>query len=267
MLKIIIISALFAGTMLFAKVSAEYSVNFVGMSMDYREYDNNGIIQDSESSGYTDLGGVEFAYKFNMQSESKLELNSISFTAMILDGSTHYIGSEINSPCNYYGCKEGTNANKIYDFNLDFAHTYQQTPNYKIIVSLGLGYRFWRRELSAQQIEDYKWYSLRPSLAFSYDYKNLNISPRFEYQYGLRPRMSATGFNKEFKLGGANIIQFTLPVEYTINRSFSVYGAYTYQYQKIRESNVVYDNSGIGYLEPQSKAYNEYMKFGIIFKY
>jgi hypothetical protein len=95
----------------------------------------------------------------------------------------------------------------------------------------------------------------------------MNISAKFEYQYGIRPRMSATGFNEEFKLGSANIMQFSLPLSYTINKNFALYGEYTYQYQKITESNVIYDGSGAGYLEPQSKAYNDYIKIGIIFKY
>ena len=79
--------------------------------------------------------------------------------------------------------------------------------------------------------------------------------------------MSASSFNEEFKLGAANITELTLPLEYAINKNFFLYGAYIYQYQKIRESDVLYDSSGTGYLEPQSKAYNEYIKFGIVFKY
>lgn len=265
MLKKIIIGALFASSLLFAKVSTEYSVNFVGMSMDYKEY-KDGVLLDSESSGYSDVSGVEFKYKYKMQDAGSLDSNDITLSIMALGGDTQYLGSYIGSNLGY-GSVASTTSNKIYDFDLDFTHTYQQTQNYKMIISLGIGYRFWRRELSAQQIEDYKWYSLRPSVAFSYDYKGLSITPEFEYQYGIRPRMSATGFNEEFKLGGANIMEFTLPVEYALSSSFSLYGAYIYQYQKIKESDVVYDNSSIGYLEPQSKAYNEYIKFGIIFKY
>ncbi len=261
MVKKITLIALFTSSLLFAKASGEYSVNYVGMSMDYKEY-KDGTLLDSESSGYSDLTGAEFKYKYNMEGETASDSNAISLTIMALDGDTNYVGSYIGSSQGY-GSLTGTTSNKIYDFDLDFAHIYQQSQHYKIIVSLGLGYRFWRRELSAQQVEDYKWYSLRPSLAFSYNYKSFSISPEFEYQYGLRPRMKASGvLAEEFKLGGANIMQFTLPVEYAFNQKFSLYGAYTYQYQKIRESNVV-----SGFLEPESKAYNEYIKFGLIFKY
>jgi len=62
-------------------------------------------------------------------------------------------------------------------------------------------------------------------------------------------------------------MEFSLPLEYALNKNLALRGSYTYQYQKIRESNVVYDNMGKGYVEPQSKAYNQYIKFGVIFKY
>jgi hypothetical protein len=201
-----------------------------------------------------------------MQDEGSSEYDDITFSVMALDGDTKYVGSYIGSTLGY-GSLTSTTSNKIYDVDLDFSHTYQQTLHYKVTASLGLGYRFWRRELSAQQVEDYKWYSLRPGVTFSYNYKAMNIGAKFEYQYGMRPRMSATGFNEEFKLGSANIMEFSLPLSYIINKNFALYGEYTYQYQKITESNVIYDGCGAGYLEPQSKAYNDYMKIGIIFKY
>lgn len=265
MLKRITIGLVLAGSVLFAKVSSEYGIYAVGMSMDYKEY-KDGVLLNNESSNYTDLTGAEFKYKYIMQTQGKQDYDAISLHVMALSGDTTYKGSYIGSGLGY-GSVISTTSNKVYDVALDFAHRYQQTSHYNITVSLGLGYRFWRRELSAQQVEDYKWFSLRPSVAFAYEYKNFSIAPKFEYQYGLRPRMSATGINDEFKLGSANIMDFTLPIEYALNQNFSLYGAYTYQYQKIQESNVVYDNSGAGYFEPQSKAYNDYIKFGVIFKY
>lgn len=254
-----------ASSVLFAKTSAEYGVNVVGMSMDYKEY-KDGVLLDSESSNFADLTGAEFLYNYKMQANETDDYDVVSLHVMVLGGDTTYTGSYIGSGLGY-GSVVSTTSNKVYDVDLDFAHTYQRSQHYKITFALGVGYRFWRRELSAQQVEDYKWFSLRPSVAFSYTYKNLSISPTFEYQYGLRPRMSATGINDEFKLGAANILELSLPLEYALNKQFSLYGAYTYQYQKIRESNVVYDNSGNGYFEPESKAYNEYIKFGLIFKY
>jgi len=252
---------------LFAQEKISYSIAYVGMSMDYREYNDKGVIQDSESSDYSDLSGVEFGYTFNLQNEAELDSNSISFDAMILDGSTHYIGALLKSQCDYYGCIEGTTSDTIYDINLDLTHKYKLTQESKIELSLGVGYRYWFRELSSYQAEGYEWFSLRPAISFSYAIQNLSIKPKFEYQYGIRPTMSATGINEDFKLGAANILEFSLPMEYAINESFSLYGAYMYQYQKIEKSNVIYDNNGDGYLEPDSTAKNQYIKFGVAFKY
>jgi len=266
MLKKVIVGVVFVSSMLLAKANVEYSINAVGMSMDYKEYDD-GKLADSESSGYTDLTGAEFKYNYIMQDASTSDYNNIALSIMALGGDTEYMGSYIGYN-QVYGSQVNITSNKIYDVDLDFAHTYQQTQNYKVIISLGVGYRFWRRELSAQQVEDYKWYSLRPSLAFSYTYKGLSVSPEFEYQYGIRPRMKCICIaNEEFKLSSANIVQVSIPLEYAMNQCFSLYSAYTYQYQNIKESDVVYDNDGTGYYEPQSEASNKYIKFGIIFKY
>ncbi len=265
MLKKLIIGMLCVSSAVFAKVSYEYAVNIVGMSMDYREY-KDGVFLDSEESGFADLKGAEVQYKYIKQTEASQDFDTVSINIMAVGGNTKYIGAYIGSNFGY-GSLVSITSNQIYDMEIDFAHTYQERPFFTATVSLGVGYRFWRRKLSAQQIEDYTWFSLRPSFSFAYRYHDLSIAPKFEYQYGLGPRMSATGISDDFKLGSANIMEFTLPIEYALTQKFSLYTAYTYQYQKIEESNVVYDNAGTGYLEPQSKAYNEYIKFGIIFKY
>lgn len=252
-------------SVVFAKVSTEYAVNIVGMSMGYKEY-KDGVLLNGEDSGYTDLVGVEFNYNYKVQTKDVNEYDAILLNLMALSGNTKYTGAYLDSNLGY-GSLVSITSNKIYDFEIDFAHIYQQISFYDIRVALGLGYRFWRRELSAQQIEDYEWFSLRPSIAFSYKYNDFCITPKIEYQYGIRPKMRATGIKNEFKLGSANIMEFSLPLEYTLNKHFSLRGSYTYQYQKIQESNVVYDNSGTGYFEPQSKAYNQYIKFGLLFKY
>lgn len=263
MLSMVLISSI-----MFTKVSAEYAVNIVGMSMDYKEY-IQGVLLDSEDSDYSDLIGVELNYNYKMQTEDSNEsndYNEILLNLMALTGDTTYTGAYLGSGAGY-GSVVGTTSNKIYDFNIGFARIYQQISSFDIRIALGLGYRFWRRALSAHQVEDYKWFSLRPSLVFSYKYDDFSIMPKFEYQYGLKPKMSATGLSEEFKFGSANIMEFSLPLEYAINENLSLRGSYTYQYQKIQESNVVYDNDGNGLVEPQSKAYNQYIKFGLIFKY
>ncbi|MEN4046452.1 hypothetical protein [Sulfurimonas sp. NWX367] len=265
MLKKLTIGMLLVSSAVFAKVSYEYAINIVGMSMDYKESEN-GVFLDSEESDFADLKGLEIQYKYIKQTETSQDFDTVSINIMAVGGNTEYKGAYIGSNLGY-GSLVSITSNQIYDMEIDFAHTYEDRSSFTTTISLGVGYRFWRRKLSAQQIEDYTWFSLRPSVSFSYMYYDLRIAPKFEFQYGLGPRMSATGISDDFKLGSANIMEFTLPIKYAITQKFSLYAAYTYQYQKIEESNVVYDNTGTGYLEPESKVYNEYIKFGIVFKY
>ena len=48
------------------------SVSLVGMSMDYKEYDDGGTLLDSEKSGFTDIAGVEMniGYLFDKEASS-----------------------------------------------------------------------------------------------------------------------------------------------------------------------------------------------------
>jgi len=263
---LIILVSIFLSTVQ-AKDNLVYSIAYVGMSMDYREYDRAGTIQDSESSEYSELSGVDFGYKFNLQNAGNLGLESISFHTLVLTGTTHYVGSELNSQCNSYGCVEGSSVDAIYDISLDFTSSYAVTQESEVQLSLGFGYRYWLRELTSQQAEGYEWFSVRPAIGFLYTKYNFSINPKIEYQYGIRPRMSATGFNEDFKLGSANIVEFSLPMEYALNQKFSLYGSFVYQYQEIEKSNVIVDGKGDRYLEPDSTANNKYIKFGIAFKY
>ena len=264
----IILFLLVVEVTLLAQEKIRYSIAYVGMSMDYREYNNKDVLLDSESSDYCDLSGIEFGYVFNLQNEDRSESNSISIDAMILDGSTHYVGAlMLDSTCNYYGCYKDKTLDTIYDINFDVTHNYRFSEASQVEFSLGVGYRYWLRELSSSQSEGYEWFSLRPAIGFLYSFKDLRINPRVEYQYGIRPRLSATGIDKDFKLGAANIFELSLPLEYSFSRELSLYATYMYQYQKIEKSNVVNDNILGAILEPDSIANNRYIKFGFVFKY
>jgi len=250
-----------------AKMTASYSIAYVGMSMDYREYDRAGTIQDSESSDYSELSGVDFGYTFNLQDEDNAGSGSISFHTMVLNGTTRYVGAEIGSQCDSYGCVKSKSSNSIYDISCDLTSNYAVTQESEVQLSLGFGYRYWLRELSSYQEEGYEWFSVRPAIGFLYTKENFSINPKIEYQYGIRPRMSVTGFDEDFKLGSANIVEVSLPMEYAFNQKFSLYGSFVYQYQKIAESSVIVDGYGDMYLEPDSTTKNKYIKFGVAFKY
>jgi len=260
-MKKISLALLLLASSLFAQNRVEYALSYVGMSMDYKEYDRAGTLLDSESSNYSDISGVEFACSYFLDTQSQIDLKVMS-----LEGDTTYVGSYLNSNQGY-GSVVSTTGNKIRDYYLGYSEKNRYRGNLSLLGNLGVGYRYWQRALSVVQVEDYEWYSLRFGIGAEYRYKALSVACLAEYQYGIRPIMTATGINGEFKLDSADIIELSIPLRYEINDMFALKASYVFTRQEIKESNVVYDNAGNGYVEPDSTAYNQYLKVGVVFKY
>jgi len=250
---------------LFAQEKSSYSLAYVGMNMDYREY-SQGVLVDSEKSSFSQMQGYEFNYKYNLDTQEEDEYSTIDFAVTYLWGETDYVGSYLSTHADY-GSVISTTNNEIADTSINLSHTYRTAQAMEATFGLGFGYRYWDRKLSAAQEELYEWFSLRPNIVLSYVVSDLKLSAGFEYQYGIKPKMTASNIRDDFNLGSANITQGTFTASYDITNNFAIYGSYIYQYQIIKESNVVYDSSGTGYVEPESKASNQYLKFGVIFKY
>ena len=262
MIKKILFSTVLLVNILVAETKTEYQISLVGMDMDYREYDRNGVLLDSEKSNFTDIVGVEFQYRYFLDEYSNIALN-----IMGLKGDTEYVGSYIGSGLGY-GSVVGVTSNEISDFAIEYNAKNMSDLGVLVVGGIGAGYRYWQRELSSTQIEEYAWYSLRAKVGVEYQYRNsVTIDFLLAYQYGIDPRMKATGFSSDFKLASANILQVSLPLRYRVNDFLDFSCAYVYEYQEIQESEIVYDGSGNGYVEPDSKASNQYLKVGMIFKY
>jgi hypothetical protein len=249
------------GTLLFAEPSMEFSLSYVGMNMDYKEYDRNGVLLDSEESGYSDIVGYEMAYGYYLDKESMVNLEFMS-----LSGDTKYVGSYLSSNAGY-GSVVSRTYNEIKDIYLGYSRTQLSSYGVEFYGGLGIGYRYWLRELSAAQIEEYEWYSIRASAGVVYEHRDFSISLIGEYQYGIDPTMTATGISDKFKLNSADIMELSIPLRYHINKSFDLACSYTFTRQKIEESNLVFDSAARGYVEPDSTAYNQYLKVGVVFKY
>ena len=193
----VLIFLLFALT-LEAKVTS--TIALVGMSMDYREYDKNGKILDSEKSNFDEILGYEMGLAFSFL-ESQTSKSQIDFTLMSAVGETEYVGSYIGSSLGY-GSVVGSTQNHIID--TDVAYSYSQNINESIAVyfGLGLGYRYWERKLSYHQIEDYTWFYIEPSLGISADItKKINFDLSIGYQYAINPMMSESAYDLDFDLG------------------------------------------------------------------
>ena len=262
MLKGLLLVAILFGVTLFAGTKVEYGISILGMKMDYREYSEQNQLLDSEESNFNDILGAEFIYRYFLNPNSNIDVKFLG-----VEGNTKYTGSYVGTG-NAYGSLVSSTKNKIYDialgYNLKKASTFHSIS---MLGGLGVGYRYWYRELSSTQAEEYSWYSIRGNLGMEYDHKDFSASVLIEYQYGIKPIMQATGFKDDFKLASANIIKLSVPLRYNVYKNLDLTCAYIFERQDIKESNVVYDNSLNGYVEPDSTAYNQYIKIGMLLKY
>lgn len=272
---LVILLALLLSSTVYAKESG-YSVStaLVGMSMDYREYDDNDKILDSEKSTANsgaliglDLG---FAYTKVLDSGNYAMLGA---NMKVLSGETEYVGSLLTSSSGY-GSYIGTTKNVIFDTAIDYRFSHVLQGGFALNYGLGIGYRSWRRELSPSQVEVYKWFSIRPQVGALYTISRFSVGLDVEYQYGLNPQMDilANSENKEtsVNLGGANILQVCLPFTLSVHEKVDLFVAYTYQHQVIGKSDstpYVINGTEYSILEPKSTANNQYAKFGATFKF
>lgn len=92
--------------------------------------------------------------------------------------------------------------------------------------------------------------------------KKLTLGAAVEYQHGFDTIMTSSNPKLNFTLGGADIWEFSFPVNYEYNKKMDLTFEAVFSKQTIIESNV---NSG--YYEPDSTAYNNYLKFGVEFNF
>ena len=243
------------------------SVSLVGMSMDYREYARNGELLDSEESSYPDLSGVDMSLGYVMEQDISSS-SEISFEFMILGGETKYIGSNRDSG-EPYGSVVSTTLNNVIDTSVSYKRSHILKNSVEFTYGIGLGYREWERALSASQVEVYSWYSLRPTIGISSTIKEkFRFALFIEYQYGIETKMSASDLNHTFTLGGADILELSLPFRYRYKKDLDFIFEVNLQKQIIGESDRLYIGDGSSYYyEPESTAYNSYLKFGVAYSF
>jgi|GEM_PF-1483108 len=283
-IKLIVLFLIFNFAVILNAKASEFSLSaaFVGMSMDYREYgvsdkDGYGVynapqnmdkILNSEKSNFNEIRGGDFGLDYKHFLETSNYLN-LSLNLILVAGETEYVGSYIGSPFGY-GSVVGTTQDIILDTSIELSYAYAFSHKIEFSYGLGLGYRSWRRELSPSQVEEYKWYSIRPVLGLEYYFSHLSIAANVEYQYGVLPKMTllqnTAHSDIDVNLGGANILQFRIPLRVKMTEQISLCFEYVYENQIIDKSNqVVLDNSYLW--EPRSEANNQYIKLGATLKF
>ncbi|MDF1875882.1 hypothetical protein JHD48_09055 [Sulfurimonas sp. SAG-AH-194-I05] len=244
-----------------SKSNFTLSTSLVGMSMDYREYDDANLILDSEKSGYSDLNGFELGldYVFRKTPSSHMRINA---NLMMLQGSTQYVGSILGSG-NPYGSFLSVTENKLVDYEVSFKHNLMITNALELGYGIGIGHRVWDRGLSATQLEIYTWNSIRTELFANYNVTSrLKLGVAYEYQFGMNTEMSLSSPSLNFTLGGADISQISIPVRFAYTNRIDFFAAMTFEKQEIKKSNTVG-----GFLEPKSTAKNKFIRVGVDFKF
>ena len=247
--------------------SSELFVSFVGMGIDYKEYEQDSVL-DSESSDYRDITGVELGYKYTITLKQDLLLRGeINYT--FLEGNSRYIGSlqGSNQP---YGSVQSITYNTINELGLRLKAIWLTSSKFNFKAFLGFGYYKWDRKLSSIQTESYYWYPLELGLGTAFrfsqnDPNSFNID--FFYKRGLAPRMKDKYNNIIFVLGGEYNYGAVFSYIYELNSSVELFAEYKYSIQKIKKSNVVSLNATTIAWEPKSKDTQQFIKIGLAYKF
>ncbi len=232
----------------------------VGKSMDYREYDIQGVLLDSEESDYGDITGVEaalthsFAHQRGFYAKVELRLSR-------LYGQSVYKGSVLGSG-DPYGSVVSVTDNTVTQGALMLKGVYLLSQSVNLKAGIGIGKYEWERTLSSIQNEIYTWYPLELLAGGSFRFEEadaFDFDGELFYKRGLSPVMSATNIPEEFKLGGVECYGFRLHLLYKLESRLHLVLGYEYEYQKIKRSNVV---AG-GYYEPDSEDSRSTLKAGL----
>lgn len=236
----------------------------MGMSMDYREYDDANTLLDSETSTLGKISGYDMSlgYLFNKTDTS---VDEVALNASVLNGKSDYVGAILGSGGSYGSLKQ-TTTNEFIDASLSYKHTKRYKKIFDISYGLGVGYHAWLRELSSIQAELYSWYSLRPSVGASVVMNQFNVGVFTEYQYGLNAQMHASNPAADFKLGGVQTFVLGFPFRYNYRKNLEFFTLYTLSKQEIQKSDIV-QSGGSSYYEPDSTSYQNSLEIGATFKF
>jgi opacity protein-like surface antigen len=262
-MKKILLAATALSVLASSALAYDIKVGVRTMAMDYSEYkQTDGSLLDTEESGLDPMmGGLELsiakAFSKNESGYTKVEFN----TGYVY-GNSDYIGSVLGSG-NPYGSLRSKTLNTIIDTDLAVKE-YSDLDGYDLYVGASIGYRFWKRELSVNQVEDYKWFYAKAMIGGTNEINSeWSIGLEAYYKYAINPIMTASNDPEDFELGGVNTVGLTIPITYKYSEKMSFYVDNVIEQQKIKESTV--NTSGL--LEPRSTSNDYYLKMGVIFKY
>jgi len=255
---------LISGMLISFLLANSLSVSFSGLKFDYKEYSKGEVI-DSESSKFNDLYGINFDYRYDINKNYKinalLEYNR---------GKTKYKGST------WGGTSLSNYKDNVYlingKLNIECLWLSDVTKYARgnLYLAGGLGYRFWNRgksDYAGDYNEKYYWSYYNIGLKEDIFAGVIQTGFAVYYHKAVNPKMKADLYGTTtFNLGKTEGYRVKIPFIYMMDKNYGLELSYMYDYWKIRQSNVVVKN-GVGMYEPESKTKNQYINFGIFYKF
>lgn len=228
-------------------------IAFESLSFDYREFDSNGAIVDSEKSDF--LPGIRLWYTLPLGNNDSIEADVSWF-----DGDTDYVGYYLGSGGSYGDLRTTTN-NTIVEGSLSYSSHVPMNWG-DVFLSLGVGYRYWERALADGHTEEYMWPYGKASLGGTLNLTGDDtLSASASYRYAFNPIMESNVYGT-FDLGTTDGIEITVPWTHRINNRWSTEIRYTYSTWEIGRSDVV-----SSMVEPDSKTVQHRGSFALVYQY
>lgn len=246
----------FLSLTLFGALSLSASEYSLSMSIDttrfdYAETSRSGNLLDTETNDFGDIAG------FGIRLEPRM--NGFYIGANYAEGETNYIGGTNADPT--YGSHRTTTQNTVVDYTLGYQVTSILDQYTKMPFRAGVGYRGWLREISGVSgyEELYEWGYMSVGLGLHTQFSpDVFIGIDADYRKAFNAQMyeNAQGYTFDLK----NVYGYTVsvPIEIKLDREWSAFGRYSYEYWNIGASN--YINSAY---EPDSETKNQSLSLGV----
>lgn len=239
----------------------EVRVSINTMSMDYMEYKENGDKFDSEKTDA--LPGFSLGYKTKVSDGLDGDGGYIDTELSHFYGNTEYIGSYQGGT---YGDLTLTTRNRISEAAIGYSEN-KAFEQGLWFVRVGMGYRYWERELADGHIEEYYWPygSLSTGLTGSLSADD-NLGIEIEYHRAFSPQMKSNLYGT-FDLGRTDGYSISIPWVHTITQAWALQLAYTYKTWDIEASNKIHFPDGSIVWEPRSESNFNIFNAALIYRY
>lgn len=225
---------------------------------DYAETDSFGLL-DTETNKFGDING------FTVSLEPRYE--GFYVGGSYAEGNTDYIGSTNINPI--YGSHRTITHNRLTDYTAGYKlTTVLDQGRLEIPLKIGLGYREWERNIQSTPTvsgigELYEWgyFDVGLGLHAKTSY-NITFGIDANYRTAFNAQMYENWYGNTYKLKNVYGYKITVPLEITLNQSWSTFFIYNYEYWNIGASDPVG-----GYYEPDSETKNQTLSVGLSYKF